>query len=125
MKMSNSAQNVLGQELQACCNDPLTGYFRNGKCDTSPQDYGVHTVCAQVNEDFLKFTKEQGNDLSTPMPAYNFPGLKPGDRWCLCVARWQEALAAGFAPPVVLESTHEKTLENVPLSVLQEHAVNL
>ena len=123
--MSNSAQNVFGQELQSCCNDPLTGYFRNGKCDTSPQDYGVHTVCAQVNEDFLKFTKEQGNDLSTPMPAYNFPGLKPGDRWCLCVARWQEALAAGHAPPIVLESTHQKTLDYVPLSILQEHAADL
>ena len=123
--MNNSAQNVFGKELEACCNDPLTGYFRNGKCDTSPQDYGVHTVCAQVSEEFLEFSRAQGNNLVTPMPAYNFPGLKPGDRWCLCVARWQEALAAGFAPPVVLESTPEKTLEHVPLSVLQEHAVNI
>ena len=123
--MDNSTKNVLGGELRTCCVDPVTGFFRNGKCDTSPQDYGVHVVCAQVSEEFLEFSRAQGNNLITPMPAYNFPGLKPGDRWCLCVARWQEALAAGFAPPVVLESTHEKTLEHVPLSVLQEHAVNI
>ncbi len=101
----------------------MTGYFRNGKCDTSPQDYGVHVVCAQLTTEFLEFTKAQGNDLSTPMPAYGFPGLKPGDRWCLCAARWREALDAGVAPPLVLAATHEAVLGYVSLEVLQEHAV--
>ncbi len=115
--------NVLGQELQTCCTSPMTGYFRNGKCDTSPQDYGVHVVCAQLTTEFLEFTQAQGNDLSTPVPSYGFPGLKPGDRWCLCAARWKEALSAGVAPPIVLASTHEAILEYVPLEVLQEHSI--
>ena len=122
-KSLSGSLNVLGQELQICCTSPMTGYFRNGKCDTSPQDYGVHVVCAQLTTEFLEFTKAQGNDLSTPMPAYGFPGLKPGDRWCLCAARWREALDAGVAPPLVLAATHEAVLGYVSLEVLQEHAV--
>jgi uncharacterized protein len=120
--MKNS-RNVLGQKLQICCTSPMTGYFRNGKCDTSPQDYGVHLVCAQVTTEFLEFTKTQGNDLSTPLPAYGFPGLKSGDRWCLCAARWQEALDVGLAPPVVLESTHEEVINHIPLAILQKHSI--
>ena len=119
----NVSHNVLGKELQLCCTSPMTGFFRNGKCDTSPQDYGVHVVCARMTDEFLKFTKAQGNDLSTPIPAYNFPGLKDGDCWCLCAARWKEALDVGFAPPVVLEATHEAVLDYVPLEVLQEHSI--
>jgi len=102
----------------------MTGFYRNGSCETGPTDLGTHVVCAQVTEEFLSFTKRQGNDLSTPMPAYNFPGLKPGDRWCLCVSRWKEALDAGFAPPVYLEATHESALKVVPLEVLQEFAMD-
>jgi uncharacterized protein len=119
----NNSRNVLGQELQVCCTSPMTGFFRNGKCDTSPQDYGVHVVCAEVTSEFLEFTKEKGNDLSTPLPAYGFPGLKTGDRWCLCATRWQEALDAGFAPPVILEATHEEVLNYIPLSILEEHSI--
>ena len=118
-----ASRNVLGQELQICCTDPMTGFFRNGKCDTSPQDSGVHVVCARLTAEFLEFTKARGNDLSTPIPAYNFPGLKPGDCWCLCAARWKESLDAGYAPPIVLASTHEAVLDYVSLEVLQEHSV--
>ncbi|VEP12494.1 conserved hypothetical protein [Hyella patelloides LEGE 07179] len=121
--MVNTSRNVLGQELQICCTSPMTGYFRNGKCEISAQDYGVHAVCAHLTKEFLEFTKAQGNDLSTPLPAYGFPGLKKGDRWCLCAARWKEALDAGYAPPIVLESTHEAVLSYVPLEVLQEHSI--
>lgn len=103
--------------------DPLTGFFRTGDCRTGPQDRGTHVVCAVVTEAFLAYTKARGNDLSTPIPAYGFPGLKPGDRWCLCVLRWTEALAAGVAPPVVLEATHAKALEVVDLATLEAHAV--
>ncbi|MBW4694545.1 MAG: DUF2237 domain-containing protein [Lyngbya sp. HA4199-MV5] len=118
------AKNVLGETLQLCCTSPMTGYLRNGVCETGPQDVGTHVVCAQVTEDFLAFTKARGNNLSTPVPAYNFPGLKPGDKWCLCVSRWKEALDAGVAPPIVLAATHEATLKVVPLEVLQEHALS-
>ena len=121
--MINASRNVLGRELQTCCTSPMTGYFRNGKCDTSPQDSGVHVVCARITDEFLEFTKARGNDLSTPVSAYGFPGLKQGDCWCLCAARWKEALDAGVAPPIVLESTHEAVLSYVPLEVLQEHSV--
>ena len=117
------AQNVLGGELQTCSADPLTGFFRNGCCDTGAEDAGVHTVCAEVTEEFLAFSKEAGNDLSTPHPSHGFSGLTPGDRWCLCASRWQEALDAGVAPPVVLEATHALTLEWVDLSDLRDHAV--
>ncbi len=119
-----TAKNVLGEELELCCTDPVTGFFRNGVCETGPQDLGTHVVCAQVTEAFLTFTKARGNNLSTPVPSYNFPGLKPGDKWCLCVSRWKEALDAGVAPPIALSATHEATLNVVPLEVLQEHALN-
>jgi len=119
------AKNVLGEKLELCCTDPVTGFFRNGVCETGPQDLGTHVVCAQVTEEFLEFTKARGNNLSTPVPSYNFPGLKPGNKWCLCVSRWKEALDAGVAPPIVLEATHEAALNVVPLEVLQEHASNL
>ena len=115
--------NVLGERLKVCCTSPVTGFYRNGYCETGPQDVGVHTVCARVTDQFLAFSKSRGNDLSTPMPMYQFPGLKEGDCWCLCAARWKEALDAGFAPPVILEATHEGTLKYVPLEVLQEHSI--
>lgn len=118
------AQNVVGEPLQLCCTSPMTGFYRNGKCDTGGGDFGVHVVCAQVTEEFLAFTKRQGNDLSTAVPGYNFPGLKPGDRWCLCASRWQEALDAGFAPPVVLSATHAAALEHVSIDDLKKHAVD-
>ena len=114
---------MLGTELKTCGTEPMTGFFRDGCCNTSGDDHGVHTVCAEVTEEFLFFSKEAGNDLSTPRPEFAFPGLKPGDRWCLCAARWAEAAAAGKAPRVVLESTHERTLQLVPLADLQQHAI--
>lgn len=117
------ARNVLGGELVPCSLDPVTGFFRNGCCETGPHDLGLHTVCAVMTEDFLTFSRLVGNDLSTPMPEYGFAGLKPGDRWCLCAPRWKEALDAGAAPQVVLEATHEETLAIVPLGILKDHAV--
>ena len=118
------ARNVLGGELQACSNRPVTGFFRNGCCETSHEDVGMHTVCAVMTADFLAFSAAVGNDLSTPVPEYGVPGLKPGDRWCLCAPRWKEALDAGAAPRVVLDATHEETLAIVPLGVLKDHAVD-
>jgi hypothetical protein len=115
-------RNVLGGELADCSHDPLTGFYRNGCCETGAADVGVHTVCAEVTDAFLEFSRARGNDLITPRPAYGFPGLEPGDRWCLCAARWLEAAEAGCAPRVHLEATHEKTLEIVPLSQLKAHA---
>ena len=120
----SDAKNVLGTDLRECCTNPMTGYYRDGYCRTGGQDFGVHVVCAQVTEEFLTFTKQQGNDLSTPIPAYDFPGLKPGDRWCLCAARWKEAQEAGVAPPVVLEATHVRALEILSLGELKENALN-
>lgn len=120
-----SAKNVLGEELKVCCTSPMTGFYRTGKCETGPQDMGVHIICAEVTAKFLKFSKEKGNDLSTPVSMYNFPGLKPGDCWCLCAARWKEALEAGFAPPINLSATHEAMLDYFPLEVLKEHSVDL
>ena len=116
------AQNVLGGELEVCGTDPLTGFFRDGCCNTGAEDLGVHTVCTRVTEEFLAFSKEAGNDLSTPRPEFGFQGLTPGDQWCLCAERWQEALEAGAAPPVVLEATHVSTLEWVSLGDLRQHA---
>lgn len=116
-------RNVLGTELKTCSKKPLTGFFRDGCCNTANEDLGAHTVCAEVTEDFLEFSKQQGNDLSTPRPEFGFVGLSPGDRWCLCAARWVEANEAGMAPRVVLESTHERTLEFVSLAALQQHAI--
>jgi uncharacterized protein len=115
------AKNVLGTPLQSCSTQPLTGFTRNGCCETGPEDIGNHTVCAQVTEEFLAFSQSRGNDLSTPRPEYGFDGLKAGDRWCLCAARWHEAAEAGFAPPVILEATHERALEIVSLGDLKYH----
>ena len=116
------ARNVLGEELVPCSLDPVTGFFRNGCCETGPHDVGMHTVCAVMTAEFLEFSKRMGNDLSTPRPDLAFDGLKPGDRWCLCAPRWKEALDASAAPRVVLESTHEETLAIVPLGVLKDYA---
>ncbi|MFM8270695.1 MAG: DUF2237 family protein [Pseudomonadota bacterium] len=118
------AKNVLGTELKHCCKNPLTGYFRDGFCRTNEHDEGRHVVCSFVTKEFLEFSLGRGNDLSTPRPEFNFPGLKPGDRWCLCALRWLEAYKAGVAPTVKLESTHEKTLEFIPLEALVAHSVN-
>jgi uncharacterized protein len=115
--------NVLGQELECCCRKPLTGFYRDGFCRTGADDKGLHTVCAEVTEEFLKFSKRMGNDLTTPRPEYDFPGLKPGDKWCLCVQRWQEALEAGVAPRVHLKATHLSATEWVNIQDLQAHAV--
>jgi uncharacterized protein (DUF2237 family) len=117
------AQNVLGGELVDCSHDPITGFYRDGCCNTGPEDVGVHTVCVEATETFLAFSFGAGNDLSTPHPEYGFPGLLPGDRWCVCAARWQEAFEAGVAPPVILESTHVRTLEWVKLSDLQSYSL--
>jgi uncharacterized protein (DUF2237 family) len=117
------AKNVLGSALVSCGTDPMTGFFRDGCCNTSPQDRGVHTVCAEMTAEFLEFSRLAGNDLSTPHPEIAFPGLSPGDRWCLCAARWLEAAEADQAPRVVLEATHARTLEVVPLSLLQRFAI--
>jgi len=114
--------NVLGGPLLACSYDPLTGFFRDGCCETGVDDVGSHTVCARVTADFLAFSRSRGNDLSTPRPEYRFKGLVEGDRWCLCAARWLEAYEAGMAPPVVLEATHEMALRIVPLQALLAHA---
>jgi uncharacterized protein (DUF2237 family) len=114
-------KNVLGTPLQPCSMRPLTGFTRTGCCETGPEDTGSHTVCAQMTAEFLIFSKTRGNDLSTPRPEYDFAGLKEGDRWCLCAARWQEAVEEGLAPPVILESTHEKALEIVDLADLKYH----
>ena len=117
--------NVLGKELKPCSINPRTGFYRTGCCETGEDDFGSHTVCVQLTEEFLKFSKKAGNDLSTPMPAYGFPGLKPGDRWCLCASRWQEAFEAGKAPLVYLEGTNEKALEIVNLDDLIDHSVEV
>ena len=116
-------KNVLGEALQTCGTDPLTGFSRTGSCDTGQADTGAHVVCARVTKAFLSFSKARGNDLMTPMPVYGFPGLKPGDHWCLWARRWSEALKAGVAPPVRLKATHAKVLEYVELEVLKAHAL--
>lgn len=118
-------KNVLGGDLMACCFAPLTGFYRDGACRTGPQDTGTHVVCVRVDAGFLAFSKSRGNDLTTPVPAYGFPGLKPGDKWCLCALRWREAFLAGVAPPVLLESTNEKALEFITLEELKRHAHDL
>ncbi|NJO42828.1 MAG: DUF2237 domain-containing protein [Cyanobacteria bacterium RU_5_0] len=118
------ARNVLGGRLELCCTSPMTGFYRDGKCSTGAGDMGAHVVCAQVTDEFLKFTKVRGNDLSTPMPMFDFPGLKTGDRWCLCASRWKEAVDAGVAPPVVLSATHASAVEYVSLNELKQHAID-
>ena len=117
-------KNVLGTELQPCSHNPLTGFYRSGCCETGPEDHGCHTVCAEVTEAFLAYSKEVGNDLSTPAPMHGFPGLVPGDRWCLCLSRWKEALDAGAAPPIILKATHEIALTLIPKSTLEEHGLD-
>lgn len=117
--------NVLGGQLDTCSVSPVTGFFRNGCCDTSSQDVGSHTVCVVMTAEFLAFSKAQGNDLSTPMPQFGFAGLKPGDRWCLCAPRWQEALDAGAAPLVVLRATHQGALDHCALADLKRYAIDL
>ena len=116
--------NVYGKELKLCCDNPKTGFFRNGKCDTCIEDRGNHTVCILATEEFLKFSKLAGNDLSTPCLEFDFPGLVPGDKWCLCALRWEEAYRADKAPPIFLESTHQNTLKLIDFNVLQQFAVN-
>jgi len=118
-------RNVYGERLQSCSERPLTGFFRSGCCHTGPEDIGLHTVCIEATAEFLAFSKARGNDLSTPQPDFDFPGLKPGDRWCLCAARWREALEAGYPPRVILGATHEATLEIVELKDLKRYAIDL
>ena len=117
--------NVFGEPLQSCSEDPVTGFFRDGCCNTGEQDAGSHTVCVQVTREFLEFSRFKGNDLSTPHPQAGFPGLTPGDRWCLCAARWLEAYEAGMAPKVYLMRTHIRALDIVPMELLQKHAADL
>jgi uncharacterized protein (DUF2237 family) len=118
-------RNVFGEPLQSCSERPLTGFYRTGCCDTGPDDRGMHTVCVEVTAEFLAYSKSRGNDLSTPQPDFGFPGLAPGDRWCLCAARWREAFEAGRAPRVILTATHEATLEVVELGDLKRYAIDL
>lgn len=117
-------RNVLGGPLETCCTSPMTGFYRTGRCETGAQDAGNHTVCARLTAEFLAFTRSKGNDLSTPRPEFGFPGLAPGDHWCLCAARWKEALVAGVAPPVRLTATHERALETIALADLVRHAID-
>jgi uncharacterized protein (DUF2237 family) len=119
------ARNVLNGPLMTCGTDPMTGFYRTGCCDTGAGDVGIHVVCAEMTAEFLAFSVERGNDLVTPAPHFGFPGLRPGDRWCLCAERWKEAYEAGVAPPVVLEATHISTLEFVSLDELRERAVEV
>jgi uncharacterized protein (DUF2237 family) len=120
-----TARNVLGEPLETCGDEPVTGFFRDGCCNTGPQDVGAHVVCARMTAEFLAFSRVRGNDLSTPRPEFGFPGLQPGDRWCLCAARWQEAFEAGVAPRVALRATHERALQIIGLEDLKRHALDL
>jgi uncharacterized protein len=122
--LEGMAKNILGDDLLPCSTDPVTGYYRSGSCETGETDSGVHVVCAVMTEEFLLFSRGRGNDLSTPRPEYDFPGLKPGDRWCLCAMRWEEARVAGVAPPVVLDATHMGSLEFCDEDHLRAHALN-
>lgn len=117
--------NVMGEPLVPCSDDPVTGFFRDGCCNTDSQDFGLHVVCVRVTAEFLEFSRSRGNDLSTPNAEFGFPGLKPGDQWCLCAARWQEALEAGAAPRVLLQATHAAALRVVKLKDLKAHAIDL
>ncbi|TWU18678.1 DUF2237 family protein [Allorhodopirellula heiligendammensis] len=119
----SGAKNVLGTHLEVCSTDPMTGFYRDGCCNTGGQDVGLHVVCIVATAEFLEFSRARGNDLSTPMPMYQFPGLQPGDRWCLCAARWKEAFDAGKAPQVHLEATHISALEYADLEELQQYSV--
>lgn len=117
--------NIFNEPLEACSFDPVTGFFRSGCCETSEQDTGSHTVCAIMTEEFLKFSKSKGNDLSTPVPAFDFPGLNSGDRWCLCAARWLEAYEAGSAPSIIARATHRRALETIPMEVMKEFSLDI
>ena len=117
--------NIFNEHLEACSFDPVTGFFRSGCCETSEQDTGSHTVCAIMTEEFLKFSKSKGNDLSTPVPAFDFPGLNSGDRWCLCAARWLEAYEASSAPSIIAKATHIRALEIIPMEVIKEFALDI
>ena len=123
IKKDVKAKNVLGTDLQACCFEPKTGWYRDGYCNTDFRDFGVHVVCAELTDEFLNYSSSCGNDLKTPKPQHGFPGLKAGDKWCLCVSRWKEAMIAGVAPPIVLESTHAKALETVSMEDLKQYEV--
>ncbi len=125
MSETKTAKNVLGGELASCSTDPMTGFFRDGCCNTGPMDHGVHTVCVSVTDAFLQYSFSRGNDLITPRPEFRFPGLKPGDKWCLCASRWEEARQMGVAPPVYLEATHQKTLSIVDLAHLKANAAEV
>lgn len=117
--------NVLGEPLTPCCHSPKTGFYRDGFCRVGPEDAGIHAICAIMTEEFLAYSLAQGNDLSTPKPQFGFPGLSPGDRWCLCASRWQQAVNVGVAPPVILSGTHERALEVTTLAILRQHALDL
>ena len=123
--MADDDKNVLGGTLMPCSTSPRTGFYRDGCCNTGPEDVGLHVVCVQVTADFLTFARGRGNDLVTPAPEFGFPGLKSGDRWCVCAGTWREAFEAGVASPVVLAATHEETLAVIPLSALKQHALDL
>ena len=123
MSDESRPRNILGEALQPCSLDPQTGFYRDGDCRTGPDDVGVHVICARMTDEFLEFSKSRGNDLITPRPEFMFPGLQDGDQWCLCATRWQEALEAGVAPPVVLAATHISALEFVNMSDLETHAI--
>ncbi len=125
MSWPENQKSVLDEPLAVCSISPMTGFVRNGCCETGPQDAGSHTVCVEVTTEFLAFSKSRGNDLSTPIPDFEFPGLRPGDRWCLCAARWREALDAGAAPRVVMRATHQRALEIIEFSDLSRHAIDL
>ncbi len=118
-------KNVFGEPLRECSTDPVTGFLRDGCCHSSPSDPGLHLVCAEMTEEFLIFSKSRGNDLSTPRPEFQFPGLKPGNRWCICALRWKEALEGGVAPPVFLQSTHQSALEVIDFSDLKKYAADI
>jgi uncharacterized protein (DUF2237 family) len=124
-RQADQALNVFGQPLAPCGLDPLTGFYRDGCCNTGYDDTGIHVVCVRVTREFLEFSRKRGNDLTTPVPAAGFPGLRPGNQWCLCAGRWKEALDAGVAPPVVLAATHEEALAVVPLAELKRYAIDL
>ncbi len=121
----DKGKNVLGDDIESCCASPMTGFYRDGCCNTGTDDAGAHVVCAEVTDEFLEFSRATGNDLSSPVPAIDFPGLVVGDRWCICAARWREALVAGTAPPVVLAATHERALDYVSMDDLKRHALDL
>ena len=124
MEMDESL-NVFGEELEICCVNPVTGIYRDGKCNTNKEDIGSHTVCVNVTKEFLEYSRFRGNDLSTPIPEYNFKGLKPGDSWCLCASRWLEAQQSNMAPRVHLKRTHIKALDIIPMALLKQYAVDL